>query len=641
MGKKATPGEGTVSNDPPKAVSSPTGGTEAAAPTAAPPLGHGHGHHPHIEFKFFVELKQRNVGRVALLYLVACWLILDPVHVVFHMLEVPAWANRLVLILMAIGLPGVLLFAWAFEITPEGLKPTVEVDPGKSIRSLTGRRLDRAIIVVLALALGYFVADKFWLAKGEAVRENVTALQPPAPLAPATIAAPKKSIAVLPFVDMSEKKDQEYFSDGLSEELIDHLSRGQDLKVIARTSSFSFKGKNEDVRAIASKLGVAHLLEGSVRKSGHDLRITAQLIRASDGTHLWSQTYDRNLADIFKVQDEIAGTVAQALKVALSADGSSAEAKPANTEAYNLVLQGNFFKARRTANDMERAIELYRQAIKQQPDYALAWARLGAAYYAQAMRGWAQRENVETARDAVRQALRIDPSLTWAHYTLAGMHMSVDWDWAAAQVEIDRMRQIDPANTFLLPSAVSDLKVVQGQLDEAIEIRRQVLDRDPLDALSLSQLASWQFNAQRFDESAASSRRLIQQSPGFQGAQSQLSLTLLYLGRADEALHTIKQETDEDSRLGTLPFVYWALGRRDESNAALAKRVATNAGDDAYGIAEAYAYRGEVDRATEWLDRAYRQRDLGMAAVKSDLLLRNLRSDPRYRALLVKMKLAD
>jgi hypothetical protein len=199
-------GGGTVSNGPLKAVSNPTGGTEAVAPTAAPPVGHRHGHHPHIEFKFFEELKQRNVVRVALLYLVACWLILDPVHVVFHMLEVPAWANRLVLILMAIGLPAVLLFAWAFEITPEGLKPAVEVDPKKSIRSLTGRRLDRAIIAVLVLALGYFVADKFWLTRQEAVRENVAAPRPAAPLASTTIAAPEKSIAVLPFADMSEKR---------------------------------------------------------------------------------------------------------------------------------------------------------------------------------------------------------------------------------------------------------------------------------------------------------------------------------------------------------------------------------------------------------------------------------------------------
>jgi len=328
MGEEAAASGGTVSNGPPKAVSNPTGGTEAVTPTAAPPVGHGHGHHPHIEFKFLEELKQRNVVRVALLYLVACWLILDPVHVVFHMLEVPAWANRLVLILMAIGLPAVLLFAWAFEITPEGLKPTVEVDPSKSIRPLTGRRLDRAIMVVMALAIAYFVTDKFWLSRRlpPAMSEQTSAQGATAPSAtaqPTSTATVEKSIAVLPFVNMSADKEQEYFSDGLTEELIDRLSHSPDLKVIARTSAFQFKGKNEDVRSIASKLGVANLLEGSVRKAGNELRITAQLIRAADGTHLWSQTYDRKLSDVFKVQDEIAGTVATALNVALRSGASS------------------------------------------------------------------------------------------------------------------------------------------------------------------------------------------------------------------------------------------------------------------------------------------------------------------------------
>jgi adenylate cyclase len=274
MGKKSASGGGQRAKEPLGVAPAPPGGPEAVTPRPAPPP-YEHGHHPHIEFKFFEELKHRNVVRVAALYLLACWLILDPVHVVFHMLEVPAWANRLVVVLMAVGLPAVLLFAWAFEITPEGLKPTVEVDPKRSIRTLTGRRLDRAIIVVLVLALGYFVADKFWLAKREPVPESV-ATKPTAPLPPAAIAVPEKSIAVLPFIDMSEKKDQEYFSDGLTEELIDRLSQSPNLKVIARTSSFSFKGKNEDARAIASKLRVANLLEGSVRKAGNELRITAQ-----------------------------------------------------------------------------------------------------------------------------------------------------------------------------------------------------------------------------------------------------------------------------------------------------------------------------------------------------------------------------
>jgi eukaryotic-like serine/threonine-protein kinase len=227
----------------------------------------------------------------------------------------------------------------------------------------------------------------------------------------------------------------------------------------------------------------------------------------------------------------------------------------------------------------------------------------------------------------------------WAHYTLAGMHMLVDWDWGAAQAEINRMRQIDPANTFLLSSAVSDLESIHGRLDEAIKINQQLLDRDPLDAMTLTALASLQFDIQRFEESVATSRRLIQQSPEFTGARSQLSLALLYRGHPDMALRAVEQETDAESRLATLPFVYWSLGRRTESDAALAKLVATHANDDAYSIAEIYAYRGELDRSFEWLDRAFRLRDAGMARLKHDLLLRNVSGDPRYRTLLTRMKL--
>jgi TolB-like protein len=238
---------------------------------------HVHAHHSALQFRFLEQLKHRNVIRVGILYLVVCWLILDPIHVLFHMLDVPVWANRLVVILMAVGFPAVLLFAWVYEITPEGVRPTAEVDPDRSIRQQTGQRLNRAIVVVLVLAVAYLLTDKFWLSKRVTTEQAATpAATSVAPAtAPAATGIPDKSVAVLPFVDMSEKRDQEYFSDRLSEELINMLSKVSDLRVPARTSSFYFKGRPEDIPTIAKRLMVAHVLEGSVRTSGPHLRVTA------------------------------------------------------------------------------------------------------------------------------------------------------------------------------------------------------------------------------------------------------------------------------------------------------------------------------------------------------------------------------
>jgi len=450
-----------------------------------------------------------------------------------------------------------------------------------------------------------------------------------------------KSIAILPFVDMSEKKDQEYFSDGLSEELINQLARSADLKVIARTSSFQFKGKNDDVRSIAGKLGVAHLLEGSVRKAGHELRVTVQLIRASDGSHLWSQSYDRNLVDIFKVQDEIARTVALALHAAV-AGGDGVRGRPTDGEAYNLVLEGNYFKARNTGRDSEKAAQLYRNAIEIEPDYALAWARLASAYLSQeTLKGAPSAQDNKRILDALDRAVRLDPKLVWAYYTRAGFQMNVAWDWAAAVADQERMREIEPGNNYLLPSALGDVALTFGQVDRAIELYQKVVDRDPLDSYSLNDLGNALCAANRLHECLQSRLRLLQLHPEFGGVNSAVGLAHLYRGEFDEALEAMQAEPNEDTRLVGLAMVYSAIGRRAESDAALKSLMEKFSSGDAYGIAEAHAYRKQIDDAFRWLDRAYRQHEAGMLGIKSDPLLRDLNSDRRFRTLLARMKLED
>jgi eukaryotic-like serine/threonine-protein kinase len=455
-----------------------------------------------------------------------------------------------------------------------------------------------------------------------------------------SVPAPEeKSIAVLPFIDMSQNKDQEYFSDGLSEELIDHLVHSADLKVIARTSSFQFKGKNEDVRSIARTLGVTHLLEGSVRKDGQQLRITAQLIRASDGVHLWSQAYDRNLIDIFKVQDDIADRVSEALRVALL-NGYQAASRAPDIRAYNLVLEGNYLKARGTLADTGKAAQLYRQAIDINPDYALAWARLASAYLREeVLKGPPSEDRNRRVLDALDRAVRLDPKLVWAYYTRAGFEVNIAWDWAAARADIERLREVDPLSE-LLPDALGDIALLFGDVNRAVLLYRDGLTRNPLDPNTLNSLSDALCAADYLEQCLQVRLKLLELNPEFDGINSSVGVARLYLGQFTAALEAMQREPRQDYRLRGLALVYRALGRGTESNAALNSLTAEFAAHDSYGIAEVHAYRGEIDEAFRWLDSADRKRDSAMLTVKTDPLLRTLHRDPRFQTLLTHMRLS-
>jgi TolB-like protein len=438
---------------------------------------------------------------------------------------------------------------------------------------------------------------------------------------------------------MSETKDQEYFSDGLSEELINHLSHSAGLKVIARTSAFQFKGRNEDVRSIASKLGVAHLLEGSVRKAGQDVRVTTQLIRASDGTQLWSQTYDRNLSDIFKVQNEIADRVAKALNATL-AIAAEPLGREADVEAYNLVLEGNYYKARRTRANIETAIKLYQQAIETRPNYALAWARLASAWFNQEeAKGTPAAADNARIRAALDRAIQLDPNLIWAYYTRAGFEMAIQWDWDGAHADHERMRALDPGNTYLLPGALGDMALVSGNAAEAIDHYERVVEVSPLDAIALNSLGVALCAADRLPECLQYRQRLQQLHPEFGGINSSVGLSHLYLGQLPAALAAMEKEPEKDLRLAGLALVYTALGQRADSNTALTALEAEFAANDAYEIALVHAFRGEADVAFDWLRRCVQTHNAKILLLKTEPLLRTLHGDRRFRALLVKLKL--
>ena len=500
----------------------------------------------------------------------------------------------------------------------------------------------RAEALIAAAGIGVATAGiALLLAHGASQRPEPTGATPPVAAPPSSAAtATERSIAVLPFVDMSEKKDEEYFSDGLTEELIDQLSHGESLRVIARTSTFYYKGKQATIGEIARTLGVSYVLEGSVRKSGKALRISAQLIRASDGSHLWSQTYDRGLSDIFKVQDEIAATVAQALKAALNFDYRPSPEK-LNTEAYNLVLKGNYFAKRRFQHDDDRAIELYRQAIKLDPAYALAWAKLAMRYRSKAYFGEASTAEVAPkAHEAAQRALSIDPDLAYAHRALGTIYRDLDWDWKGSKAEFSRAVALDASDLSSREDLGYLTGIETGDFSDEIRYLREDLARDPIDANVVWILAASLYGAGRLEESAEAWRTLLDLSPGYNGAQALYGQTLLFMGQYDQALEAARKESDEVDRLGVLPSVYWALGRRAESDAALEEYRRKYAERDPYGIAQMHAYRGQIDAAFEWLERAYRRHGSGMQNVKFDPYFLNLRRDPRFDALLSKMKLS-
>jgi serine/threonine protein kinase/tetratricopeptide (TPR) repeat protein len=451
-----------------------------------------------------------------------------------------------------------------------------------------------------------------------------------------------RSIAVLPFADMSQGRDQEYISDGLTEELIDRLSHSPNLKVISRTSSFYFKGKQAPVGEIASALHVDNLLEGSVRRSGNELRITAQLIRASDGIHLWSQTYQRSLSDVFALQDEIANTVAKALNAVLSSQGSAAPPSGTNTEAYNLQLQGNYFYGRMTIDDNKRAIGLYRQALEADPNSAVAWVKLARAYQIQADQMWTPREEGLTkARAAVLRALQLEPDLAEAHQVLGWIRMNLDWDWAGAKKELDTARQLDPTDVKVPLDIALLTGITTGQVADSIVAYRSAIERDPLD-LEMQMFFAWQlFDDGLLEESLATYRRLQRLSSTAWFSHAGAAMALTSMGRYPEALQEANRETYDGSRLWAQSLVYWAMGRRPESDAALLRLNEQFAATFAYQIALAHAFRGEKSAAVDWLERSYRQHDTGLTDVLCHPYLRGLRSDARFRSLLIKMGLTS
>jgi TolB-like protein/Flp pilus assembly protein TadD len=463
------------------------------------------------------------------------------------------------------------------------------------------------------------------------------------------------SVAVLPFVNLTRDEENEYFADGLSEELLNVLAKIQGLRVASRTSAFSFKGKNVEVGTVAQKLNVANILEGSVRKSGNRVRINAQLIQVATETNLWSGAYERELDDIFAVQDDIAQSVVKELRRALLLEApdtsevaqikaevaGAAKGRSQNVEAYKLYLQGQFFRELFTQADCEKAVQCYLQAIQLDPSYALAWAGLSRAYADQAGQCWVpSADGFARAKAAAQRAIAREPELGEAHAALGWLLIVFDWDWKGAEATFRRALELSPGSTLVL-SAAANLFGSLGRLEAAIELSHKAAALDPLNVTVHCNLGMYYLAAGRLDEAEAVLKKVLQIGPSGGLAYVWLGVLALARDRPEEALELMDREVNELYRLVGVAVAHHALGQRDESEAALAQLIRDYQTDSQYQIATVYAACGDADKAFEWLELAYVARDPGLSWLRKDPFLLGIRGDRRWQPLLQKMGLAD
>lgn len=601
-------------------------GTAVHSPSEPPSTDAVPASEPHAHVSVLARIKEHKIAQWTLAYAAFAFATLHVVTLLSDALEWPHIVVRSVTLLLIVGVPIVPTLAWYHGV--------------QALKRVSGSEL---IIIALLLAIG---GSLLWLVPrpvAERARTQTEAVVAKTENKAEGFTAPARSIAVLPFADMSEKHDQEYFADGMAEEVINLLVKVPELHVPARTSSFYFKDKSEDIPTIAKRLMVAYVLEGSVRQSGSHLRITAQLVRAESGFHLWSETYDRKLDDIFKVQDEIAGAVVKALKVSLLTSETPSATPTTSTEAYTLYLQARAIALRAGQADYEAAIRMLRQALTLDPKFAAAWAELAndfvdRSYWIES--GLTADNRGETYR-AAAQAIEFDSNLSDGHLAMAKLLYYIDWHWDAAEVEFEKALTLNPRNADALRQT-SYLAATLGRADQALQLAQRAVVQDPLNSWNFNAVASALLDNGRSAEAEANLHKALELNPTGAGLHSGLGLTLLVRGDPAAALAEIDRETDDLSRETRRPIVIDALGRTSEADREimlLEKNYATRAG---FSIAEIFACRNDAARTFAWLDRAYRQHDAQLIWLKyEDSCIKNLKADPRYKAFLKRMNLPE
>jgi TolB-like protein/Tfp pilus assembly protein PilF len=593
------------------------------------------------------ELKRRNVFRVATFYAVAGWVLLQAGDLLFNALGVPTWAIKLLLGLLLLGFPLAIFFAWVYELTPEGLKREHEVHPDASITAQTANKLNVLIAVLLVVAIGLVTAN--WYGH----RNDIGAATAPHQVGQAAsdsngqagkgrAGRDQASIAVLPFVNMSDEKANEYFSDGLTEELLNVLANVPGLRVIARTSSFAYKGKDVKIADVARDLAVDHVLEGSVRKSGNKVRITTQLIRASDSSHLWSETYDRNLDDIFAVQDEISKQVVDSLKLKLLPERQT-QADIGGThdpKAYEAYLLGRHLMSEggQAEAPLRAALQSFDDAIKLDPDYAQAYVGKSTAQFRLASNAYDRFDvGFAEARKAAQDALDRAPHLAEGLVALAQVQATVDGDIGAAVISARRALQLNPGSELVQRLCSGALSSV-GDHAGAIRAAQAAVALDPISADATVNLAGILLNARRYVEAEAAARRALMLGPDRAGTPAALSVALLMQGQYDEAGAAVEKESVTWSKITGRALV---LAKRGQTDAARRELVALQnqfKDDASYQYAQIEAQLGDKDAAMRWLQNAQRVHDPGLTSgINVDPLLDPLRDDPRFQKMLLEL----
>lgn len=576
----------------------------------------------------FTQLRRRNVDRIATAYAVTAWLIIQLVETIFPAFGFDESATRLTVIILMIGFVPAVLLAWVFEITPQGLRLETRNDGHVESDPQARKRLDHLIMGCLVIAVAYFAFDKFVFTETDDPASEQTVAQ----------ARLDRSIAVLPFVDMSPNGDQAYFSDGITEELLNLLSRIPELRVVSRSSSFAFKGRDTKATEIARELAVNYILEGSVRKDGSRVRITAQLIDALSDTHLWSDTFERNFEDIFAIQDEIAAAVIPALEIELLQKlPTSSETVP---EAYMLYLQGLHFYQQRTSQGLANAVDHLLRSIEIDSSYAPSWVTLASAYINQGITGQRDYSDAyELATTAVDKALDLDPNLAFAHSARAWIAFNFERDYAKSARHFRIARTLFPNSNVILANS-SALLTHLGRVEEALDLISHSIALQPTDSISYQMRALRLMRLGRLDEAEKDFDQALQLSPGSSSHYGNRALLRLLQGRPQEAISDSEKTDHESLRLAIIAMASFDLGLKEASDDAIAALQESHGDDSAFNIATAYAWCGESDEAFAWLDQAV-VHGQSVYGLKTDPFLRGLTDDPRWDALLTRLGLAD
>jgi adenylate cyclase len=568
--------------------------------------------------KFFAEVKRRNVYKVAIAYGAVAWLLTEVATQVFPFFEIPNWVVRLVVLVIIAGFPIAVVIAWAFELTPEGLKRTEIADAKYPLGRSPKRAWIYIVIIAGAISVGIFFLGRYTSPKQREANE-----------------LPGKSIGVLPFVDLSQAKDQEYFCDGISEEILDALAKVEGLRVVARTSSFSFKGKNADVAQIAQKLNVENVLEGSLRREGNRIRITAQLINARNGFHIWSETFERELQGVFAVQDEITRSIVDALKIKLAvAPPAHAEQ---NTEAYDLYLQGLYFSNKSDEEQLRKALALFQHALDKDPTLSRAWTGIAKAWYWLADAYLKPLEAYPAVESAATKALELNERDAEAHCYLSEAKRVLHWDLNGAERELKRALEID-ANSSSAHLFSANLHLCSGDLDEVPREMHEAERLDPLSAIVSDLQASLYVNLDRLEDALSAVRRTLTIDPNYIYVEPTVARVYREQGKLDDALaiYLKAREMTHEPTAG-LAITYARLGRESEARRVLQQLIdkANRSYVAGEQIATVFVALDDHDEAFLWLNRAVDEHSANIISTRREL--RPLHSDARFPELLRRM----